>query len=104
VERWWEADLYRLKGELLLDSSPDNSATRNREAAESCFHQALEIARRQEAKSLELRAAINLRRLWQIQAKKAEARKLLAEIYSWFSEGFDTADLREAQALITILS
>jgi predicted ATPase len=103
-EHWWEADLYRLKGELLLASSPHNSVARNFEEAEACFDQALEIARLQEAKSLELRAGISLSRLWQIQGKKEEARKMLAEIYSWFTEGFDTADLKEAQALITKLS
>ena len=68
--------------------------------AEACFQQALDVARRQEAKSLELRAAMSLSRLWQQQGKRAEARELLAPIYGWFTEGFDTADLQEAKALL----
>ena len=68
--------------------------------AESCFIKALEIARTQEAKSLELRAAMSLSRLWQSQGKKEEARNLLSEIYGWFAEGFDTADLKDAKALL----
>jgi predicted ATPase/class 3 adenylate cyclase len=96
--RWWEAELYRLRGALLLLSA-DNEAD-----VEACFHQALDIARRQQAKSLELRAATSLARLWQRQGKRAEARELLAPIYGWFTEGFDTADLQEAQALLGELS
>ena len=72
--------------------------------AETCFHQALDIARRQQAKSLELRAAMSLSRLWQRQGKRDEARQLLAPIYSWFTEGFDTADLKEARALLDELA
>jgi predicted ATPase len=68
--------------------------------AEESFHQALDLARHQEAKSLELRAAMSLARLWQPQGKQAEARELLAPIYGWFTEGFDTADLQEAKALL----
>ena len=68
--------------------------------AETCFQQALTIARSQQAKSLELRAAMSLARLWQRQGKRAEAYDLLAPIYSWFTEGFDTADLQEAKALL----
>jgi tetratricopeptide (TPR) repeat protein len=68
--------------------------------AEECFNKAIEIARKQQAKSLELRAVMSLSRLWQQQGKQDEARKLLAEIYSWFTEGFDTADLKEAKALL----
>jgi predicted ATPase len=68
--------------------------------AETCFQQALDMARHQHAKSLELRAAMSLSRLWQSQRKRAEAYAVLAEVYAWFSEGFDTADLREAQALL----
>ena len=68
--------------------------------AEACFQQALDVARRQQAKSLELRAAMSLSRLWQQQGKRAEARELLAPIYGWFTEGFDTADLQEAKALL----
>ncbi|MDQ3828367.1 MAG: AAA family ATPase, partial [Candidatus Tectomicrobia bacterium] len=95
AERFYEAELYRLKGELLLTPSRANRAE-----AEICFHEGLEIARRQQAKSLELRAAMSLARLWQQQGKREEARELLAPIYGWFSEGFDTADLQEAKALL----
>jgi TOMM system kinase/cyclase fusion protein len=98
-ERWWEAELHRLEGELLLALSMDNAAQ-----AETCFHQALDIARRQQAKSLELRAAMRLSRLWQQQGKRTEAYQLLAEIYGWFTEGFDTADLQEAKVLLAELS
>jgi len=98
-ERWWEAELYRLKGELLLQQ-----ATGSSDEAEACFHRALDIARRQQAKSLELRAAISLARLWQRQGKRAAAHELLAPIYGWFTEGFDTADLQEARALLEELS
>ena len=77
-------------------------ATGNREA-EACFHQALAVARRQQAKSLELRAATSLSRLWQQQGKQAEAHELLAPIYGWFTEGFDTKDLQEAKALLEAL-
>jgi predicted ATPase len=72
--------------------------------AETCFRQALDVARRQEAKSLELRAAMSLARLWQQQGKRAEAHELLAPVYSWFTEGFDTIDLQEAKALLAELS
>jgi predicted ATPase len=92
-ERCYEAELYRLKGELLL-------AATNEADAEACFHQALDIARRQQAKSWELRAAVSLSRLWRHQGKRAEAHALLAPIYGWFTEGFDTADLREAKMLL----
>ncbi len=71
--------------------------------AEACFLKAIEIARQQQAKSLELRAAMSLARLWQQQGKKDEARQMLAEIYNWFTEGFDTADLQEAEALLESL-
>jgi predicted ATPase len=97
-ERFYEAELHRLKGELLLLAA-DNEAE-----AEACLHQALEVARRQQAKSLELRAAMSLARLWQRQGKRGEARQLLEPIYSWFTEGFDTADLQEAKALLEELS
>ena len=72
--------------------------------AETCLQQALDVARRQQAKSLELRAAMSLSRLWQHQGKRAEARELLAPIYGWFTEGFDTADLQEAKALLEELA
>jgi predicted ATPase len=71
--------------------------------AEACFQQALAVARRQQAKSLELRAAMSLARLWQRQGRRDEARQLLAEVYGWFTEGFDTADLQEAKALLETL-
>jgi class 3 adenylate cyclase/tetratricopeptide (TPR) repeat protein len=89
------AGLYCLKGGLLLRRSAEHHAE-----AESCFRQALEIAHHQQAKSQELRAAMSLSRLWQRQGKREEARQLLAEIYGWFTEGFDTADLQEAKALL----
>jgi predicted ATPase len=72
--------------------------------AEACLHQALDVARRQQAKSWELRAATSLSRLWQQQGKRAEAHALLAPLYGWFTEGFDTADLQEAKALLEALA
>jgi predicted ATPase len=98
-ERWWEADLHRLKGELLLARS-----TENRAEAELCFHRALEAARQQSAKAFELRAATSLARLWRDQSQRAQARDLLAPVYGWFTEGFDTADLKDARALLGELS
>jgi predicted ATPase len=74
------------------------------EDAEACFHKAIEIARQQQAKSLELRTATSLARLWQQQGKRAEARQILAEIYNWFTEGFDTKDLQEAKSLVEELA
>jgi predicted ATPase len=98
-ERQDEAEIHRLKGELLLwQTVPDAPQ------AEACFHQALTIARRQQAKSWELRAATSLARLWQQQGKRAEARELLAPIYNWFTEGFDTVDLQEAKTLLEALA
>jgi predicted ATPase len=97
-EHMWDADLYRVKGELMLLQGAAASA------AEACFHQALEIARRQGAKSWELRAAMSLSRLLQTQGKAAAARTLLSEVYGWFTEGFDTADLQEARALLETLT
>jgi predicted ATPase len=99
-ERWWEAEIARLRGVLLLRQR----GTPQAEEAETCFHQALAVARRQEAKSLELRAAMSLARLWQHQGKQAEAYELLTPVYSWFTEGFDTADLQEAKALLEELA
>jgi predicted ATPase len=98
-ECWWEAELYRLKGELLLALSPNNEPD-----VEVCLHHALDVARRQQAKSLELRAATSLARLWQRQGKHAAARELLALIYGWFTEDFDTADLCDARALLEELT
>lgn len=90
-ELWYEAELYRLKSELTLQSSVQSLESRVTEA-EDCFLKALDIARKQQAKSLELRAATSLARLWQHQGKRAEAHKLLSEVYNWFTEGFDTKD------------
>jgi predicted ATPase len=97
-QRLYEAELYRLKGELLL-----KQAIPDAQEAEACFRRASDIARQQQAKSLELRAAMSLSRLWQQQGKCDEARALLAPIYGWFTEGFDTADLLEAQTLLAEL-
>ncbi len=120
---FYEAELYRLKGQLTLqsktslgqvsgksqtsrDKSEDTStqhptpSTQAEAEAEACFLKAINIARRQQAKSLELRATTSLARLWQQQGKKADARQMLAEVYEWFTEGFDTADLKEAKALL----
>jgi predicted ATPase len=90
--------MHRLRGELLLQH-----AVARPEEVEACFQQALAVARRQQAKSLELRATMSLARLWQGQGKRVEARELLAEVYGWFTEGFDTADLQEARELLTAL-
>jgi predicted ATPase len=98
-ERHFEAELYRLKGELLLMLSADRQAE-----AVACYHQALAVARRQQVKSWELRAAMSLARLWQQQGKRTAAYELLAPIYGWFTEGFDTADLQEAKALLEALT
>ena len=98
-ERWWEAEVHRLRGVLLL-KQPETPP----EEAEACFQRALVVARRQQAKALELRAAMSLARLWQQQGKRAEAYDLLAPIYGWFTEGLDTADLQEAKALLEELA
>jgi tetratricopeptide (TPR) repeat protein len=104
-ERWSDAELYRLKGELRWQKAKNQGQEVKLEAeVEDCFHHAIEIARQQRAKSLELRAAMSLSRLWQKQVKKAKALSLLQEIYDWFKEGLDTADLREAKALLKELS
>jgi predicted ATPase len=103
-ERVSEAELYRLKGELTLQSEVPGPKSEVEKEAEECFHKAIEIARKQQAKSLELRAAISLARLWQQQGKNDEAWQMLAEIYNWFTEGFDTKDLQEARALLDELS
>src|SRR5262249_46256916 len=94
-ERWWEAEIYRLRGVLLLhqQGTPQTEA-------EAWLQRALDVAHRQEAKALELRAAMSLSRLWQQQGKCTEAYALLAPVYGWFTEGFDTADLQEAKALL----
>jgi predicted ATPase len=123
-ERFYEAELHRLKGELILQKCreagakpvpgelrPDPTASRETTSraplqgeAEACFQNALAIARRQGAKLLELRAALSLSRLWQQQGQRTAARQLLEEIYGWFTEGFETADLQEAQTLLEDLA
>jgi predicted ATPase len=99
VEKWgkhfWEAELHRLKGELLLQRSSDSHPE-----ATACFQQALDVARRQHAKSLELRTATSLSRLWQEQGRRDEVRRLLGDVYGWFTEGFDTGDLQHVRALL----
>jgi DNA-binding winged helix-turn-helix (wHTH) protein/predicted ATPase len=102
---WWQAELYRLQGELLLAQAGQGqrSTGPSRADAESGLQQALAIARRQQAKSMELRAALSLARLWQRQGQHAAAYELLAPVYHWFTEGFDTADLQEAKALLAAL-
>ena len=125
-EHWWEAEKYRLKGELTLQksktslrqvsnksqASQDKSEVPNAQSltskaqseAEACFLKAIEVAQRQQAKSLELRATMSLTRLWQQQDKHHVARNTLSEIYNWFTEGFDTKDLQEAKALLAQLT
>ena len=98
-ERYYAAEIYRLTGELLLASGADQHV-----AAEASFHQALAVARSQQAKAWELRAAVSLGRLWQQQGKRAAALQLLGEVYGWFTEGGETTDLREARALLAELA
>jgi predicted ATPase len=98
-ERYWEAEVHRLRGVLLLRQPGTPQAE-----AEAWLQRALDVARRQEAKSLELRAAMSLARLWQQQGKRQEAHDLLAPVYHWFTEGFDTPDLQDARALLVELS
>jgi len=102
-ERFYEAELHRLKGTLTLQSQGPSPRSKD-EGAEECFWKAIEIARSQSAKSLELRAGMSLSRLWQQQGREAEARQLLAAIYGWFTEGFDTKDLQEAKVLLAELA
>jgi predicted ATPase len=116
-ERYYEAELYRLKGELLLTQEVKKQKSKGKRQkskvtdprsltpdpqseAEACFQKAIKIAQKQQTKSLELRATMSLARLWQRQGKKDRARQMLADIYSWFTEGFDTKDLQEAEALL----
>ncbi|MEJ2710490.1 MAG: tetratricopeptide repeat protein, partial [Anaerolineales bacterium] len=96
-ERHWEAELYRLRAQLLLKQNNEEDAVAN-------LNKAIEIARRQKAKSWELRAAIDLARLWNQQGKANQARELLEQIYGWFTEGFDTPDLIAARALLEEIS
>jgi predicted ATPase len=94
-ERWCEADIHRIAGEIAL-LSPEPDAAK----AQAYFERSLSIARQQQAKSWELRAAMSLARLWRSQGKMQQARELLAPVYGWFTEGFDTLDLKEAKALL----
>ena len=93
-ERWYEAELHRIKGHLL------SLSTRNRRAAEASFRRAIKMAQGQEAKSWELRAATSLARLWAEQGKRSQGHDLLASVHGWFTEGFDTADFKDAKALL----
>jgi predicted ATPase len=114
-DRRWEAEVYRLKGQLTLQkwlvlsgqfsgTDPCSLLPDPQGEAEACFLKAIEVARRQSAKSLELRATVCLARLWRQQGKTTEAHQLLFEVYHWFTEGFDTKDLQEAKALLDELS
>jgi predicted ATPase len=94
-ERWCEADIHRIAGETALKSQEPDTGK-----AEAYFERALAVARQQQAKSWELRAAMSMARLWRDQGKRDEARDLLAPVYGWFTEGFDTLDLKEAKALL----
>ena len=98
-ERWWEAEVNRTAGEMML-LSPEPDAAK----AEAYFDRALAVARQQQAKSWELRTAISLARLWRDQGKVQQARELLASVYGWFTEGFDTRDLKDAKALLEELA
>ena len=110
-DRYWEEEVYRLNGELLLVEARSNPKAQDRQQraeseaeAQACFWRAIETAREKKAKSLELRAATSLARLWQQQGKRAEAHKLLSGVYNWFTEGFGTKDLQEARALLDSLA
>jgi predicted ATPase len=98
-ERVWEADVHRTAGEIALMSPRPDQAR-----AQACFEHALAVARTQQAKSWELRAAMSMARLWRDQGKVQQARELLAPVYGWFTEGFDTRDLKEAKALLEELA
>ena len=99
-ERYFESELYRLKGELTLQSSATHQGLEVEEEAEGCFRHAIAIARRQQAKSWELRAATSLAKLWKQRDKQDAAHRLLSGIYGWFTEGFATKDLQDAKALL----
>jgi predicted ATPase len=98
-ERWFEAEANRIAGEIALKSPEPDIVN-----AQTYFERALAVAREQQAKSWELRAAMSMARLWRDQGKREEARELLAPVYGWFTEGFDTRDLKEAKALLAELS
>jgi len=97
-EHWWKAEMHRVEGDLLLHQSMPDA-----DRAADCFRQAIEVAQQQQAKSLELRAAVSLVKLRMSQNSRQEARDLLAPVYGWFTEGFDSADLQEAKSLLTEL-
>ena len=98
-EKWCEAEVNRIAGEIALKSpAPDQ------QKQQAYFERALAVARQQQAKSWELRAAMSMARLWRDQGKRDEARELLAPVYGWFTEGFDTLDLKEAKALLDELA
>jgi predicted ATPase len=97
-ERWFEADVYRIAGGVALKSPQPDAAK-----AEAYFEHSLAVARQQQAKSWELRAAMSMARLWRNQGKVQQAREVLAPVYSWFTEGHDTRDLKEAKALLDVL-
>jgi predicted ATPase len=98
-ERWWEAEINRIAGEIVL-IDPVAEVAKAEAEAEAYFQRALVIALQQQAKSWELRAAMSMARLWRDQGKREEARDLLAPVFGWFTEGFDTLDLKEAKALL----
>ena len=98
-ERWFEAEVFRTAGEITL-MAPEC----DRQKAEAYFERALAVGRKQQAKSLELRAAMSMARLWRDQGRRDAARELLAPVFGWFTEGFDTLDLKEAKALLDDLS
>jgi predicted ATPase len=98
-ERWWEAEVHRIAGEIALKSQQPDAAK-----AEAYFERTLSVARAQQAKSWELRAAMSMARLWRDQGKRDEAHDLLAPVYGWFTEGFDTRDLKDAKALLDELA
>jgi predicted ATPase len=102
-ERWYDAELYRIRGDLLLKQVEQEGINVENEA-HACFQKALEIAQGQQAKWWELRATVSLARLLSKQGRRDEARKMLAEIYNWFTEGFDTSDLQEAKKLLNELN
>ena len=99
-EKWCEAEINRMAGELALSPDPEPDAAK----AEAYFECALSVARQQQAKSWELRAVMSMARLWRDQCKRQQARDLLAPIYGWFTEGFDTLDLKNAKALLAELT
>ena len=103
-ECWWEAELYRLRGELMFEFAADQHSDTENQEAEMLLQKAVDVALHQKALSLELRAAMTLSRLWQKQGKEAEARQVLTRVYGGFSEGFDRADLLSAKSLLSELS